>query len=115
MPMNRLSQDHVEAASHTLEPSVESFQTPSEVIVVAHLAGVVREEVKLEGGEKSLTIKIVGPANPEQIARMGYYSHEVVKLYGFTHTIQFPTSVDFSKAKATFKNGMLEVRMPKIK
>ncbi|MDP3742565.1 MAG: Hsp20/alpha crystallin family protein [Candidatus Micrarchaeota archaeon] len=113
MPMNRLSQNHVEAAAHSLEPSVESFQTPTEVIVVAHLAGVVREEVRLEGGEKSLTIKIVGPANPEQIARMGYYSHEVVRLYGFSHTVNFPSAVDFSKAKATFKNGMLEVRMPK--
>ena len=110
--MNRLSQNHVEL-THAFEPSVETFQTSSEVIVIAHLAGVIREEVKLEGGEKSLTIKIVGPANPEQLARMGYYSHEVVKLYGFSHTVNFPASVDFSKAKATFKNNILEVRMPK--
>lgn len=111
--MNRLSQDHV-GVSHALEPSVEFFQTPGEVIVIAHLPGVVKEEVKIEGTEKSVTIKIVGPSNPEQIARMGYYSHEVVKLYGFSHTVNFPTSVNFSGAKATFKHGMLEVRVPKV-
>ena len=111
--MNRLSQDHV-GVSHTLEPSVEFFQTASEIIVIAHLPGILREEVKIEGGEKSVTLKIVGPSNPEQLARMGYYSHEVVKLYGFSHTVNFPASVDFSKAKATFKNSILEVRMPKI-
>ncbi len=114
MNFANLKSREVSDSASGLEPTVESFQTPTEVIVVAHLAGVVREEVKLEGGEKSLTIKIVGPANPEQIARMGYYSHEVVRLYGFTHTVQFTTSVDFSKAKATFKNSILEVRMPKI-
>lgn len=113
MSTNRLSQDHL-VPPHALEPSVESFQTPLEVIVIAHLPGVVKEEVKIEGSEKSVTLKIVGPSNPEQIARMGYYSHEVVRLYGFSHTVNFPTSVDFSKAKATFKNGMLEVRAPKV-
>ena len=112
--MNRLSQDHL-VPSHTLEPSVEFFQTPLEVIVIAHLPGIVKEEVKIEGTERSVTVKIVGPSNPEQLARMGYYSHEVVRLYGFSHTVNLPVKVDFPNAKATFKHGVLEVRVPKIK
>ncbi len=95
------------------EPTVEYFQTRAEVVVVAHLPGVVKEEVKLEGNENSITIKIVGPANPEQLARMGYYSHEVIKMYGYSKTINFTTPINFAQAKATFKHGALEVRIPK--
>ncbi len=111
--MKQLSQD--QPVSRALEPSVEFFQTSGEVIIVAYLPGVVRDEVKVEGSEKSLTVKILGPLDPQQINRMGYYSHEVVKLYGFSHTVNFPVPVDFSHVKATFKNSVLEVRIPKMK
>ncbi len=110
--MNQLAKNDFDTAS-SLEPSFELFQTPFEVIVIAHLPGIVKEEVRIEGSEKDVTIRIVGPADPQQISRMGYYSHEVVKLYGFFRTLAFPATVDFSKAKATFKNSILEVRVPK--
>ncbi|MFH0714121.1 MAG: Hsp20/alpha crystallin family protein [Candidatus Micrarchaeota archaeon] len=99
----------------TLEPSFETFNTATEILIIAHLPGVVKEEVKLSGDEKSLTVKIVGPNDKEQLSRMGYYSHEITRLYGFSKTIVFPAKVDFSRCKATFKHGALEVRMPKIK
>ncbi len=100
--------------AHSLEPVVEQFQTASEAVVIAHLPAVTREEVKIESAGRDLTIKIVGPSDSKQMARMGYYSHEVVKLYGFSKTIFFNFDIDFSKIKATFKHGVLEVRVPKI-
>ena len=110
--MNRSTMNILEAPA--LEPSFESFQTPVDVIVVAHLPSVVKEEVKLSGDEKSITITITGPSDPQQIARMGYYSHEVTRLYGYSKKIEFPTTVNFPAAKATFKHGILEVRIPKV-
>ncbi|MBI4406466.1 Hsp20/alpha crystallin family protein [Candidatus Micrarchaeota archaeon] len=97
------------------EPSLECFETHSEVIVIAHLSGgVLRDEVKLSGNDKQLVFKIVGPSDPQQISRMGYYSHEILSLYGYTKTLSLPAAVNFSQAKAVFKHGILEVRLPKI-
>ncbi len=96
------------------EPSVESFQTASECIVIAHLQGVLRDEVKISFSGNSLTLKITGPSDKEQLARMGYYSHEVSRWYGYEKTVQFPVEVNAAEAKATFKHGVLEVRVPKL-
>ena len=97
--------------SSPFEPTVEVFQTGSEFIVIAHLPGVVREEVKLSFEGNSMKLKIVGPSDKEQLARMGYYSHEVSKLYGYEKIVEFPAEFDAQQAKATFKHGMLEVRV----
>lgn len=99
--------------SSPFEPTVEVFRTASEFIVIAHLPGVVKEEVKLVFEGNSMKLKIVGPSDKEQLARMGYYSHEVSRLYGYEKTVEFPAEFDAAQAKATFKHGVLEVRVKK--
>ncbi len=95
------------------EPSFECFETHGEVVVIAHLSGVLKEEVKISGAGKELVFEIVGPSDPQQISRMGYYSHEILGLYGYKKKIPLPATVNFSHAKAIFKHGVLEIRLPK--
>ncbi len=95
------------------ELSFEQFQTPTEVIIIAYLPSIVKEEIKLEGNSESITIKIVGPSDSRQLARMGYYAHEVTRIYGFSKTFHFTTPVDQTRTKATFKHGVMEIRIPK--
>jgi HSP20 family protein len=48
----------------------------------------------------------------EEVKKEGYYRSE--RSYGsFVRTLELPAEVQTDKAKAAFKNGILEIRLPK--
>jgi len=48
----------------------------------------------------------------EEIKEEDYYRSE--RAFGsFTRTLELPRAVQVEKAKASFKNGVLEIRLPK--
>jgi len=77
------------------EPLVDIIDTDGQVKVVAELPGVERENIKLHGTEKSLTISVDAPQRK-------YYKE-----------VDLPAIVDPKGAKSTYKNGVLEVSMQK--
>jgi len=79
------------------EPLVDVIETDGEVHVVAELPGVEKKDIKLHGTEDLLTISVDTPQRK-------YYKE-----------IQLPTEVDVKKAKTEYKNGVLEVKLPKTK
>jgi HSP20 family protein len=79
------------------EPLVDVIDTNGEIRVVAELPGVEKEEIELHGSEDSLTIIV---NNPER----KYFKE-----------IELPTKVNVKQAKSGYKNGVLEVILPKIK
>ncbi|MEW6675063.1 MAG: Hsp20/alpha crystallin family protein [Nitrospirota bacterium] len=92
-------------------PNVDMYDRKNEIVVKAELPGVEKENIDLKITENNLTIK--GEVKKEEeIKEEDYYSREM--SYGsFTRTIALPSEVDSSKAKATFKNGILEITLPK--
>ena len=96
-------------------PFVDSFETEGEIVVTAELPGVKKEDVKLKVDEKGLGIKVEEKQKREEEKKdKGYYYHSYsARFSGYNEYISFSTPVDASKAKATFKNGVLEVRIPK--
>lgn len=79
------------------EPLVDIFETDDEVHVVAELPGVDKEDIKLHGTEGSLTISVDTPQRK-------YYKE-----------LELPAKVNVKGAKTQYKNGVLEVKLPKIK
>lgn len=77
----------------------------------AELPGVEKDNIDLTITKDSITLK--GEVKKEEeIKEEDYYSCE--GSYGsFTRTIALPVEVDSGKAKATFKNGVLEIVLPK--
>ncbi|MEW6162785.1 MAG: Hsp20/alpha crystallin family protein [Nitrospirota bacterium] len=92
-------------------PNVDMYDRKNEIVVMAELPGVEKENIDLKITENDLTIK--GEIKREEdVKEEDYYSREI--SYGsFARTIALPTEVDSSKAKATFKNGILEIVLPK--
>ena len=74
------------------KPIVDVFEEDGEVVVIAELPGVRKEDIRLNATGDSLEIRAAG----------SFY--KVVKL---------PSRVDPERARATFNNGVLEVRLPK--
>jgi HSP20 family protein len=92
---------------------VDVRETPTEVIVSAEIPGLEKkEDVHITVHDNHLhlsgTIERVGEQKDEHFHRTErYHGH-------FSRTIPLPTSVDDSKAKASYKNGILEVCLPKL-
>lgn len=91
-------------------PAVEVFQRGSELVVRADLPGLRKDDVKVELKDDGIVIQ--GERRREHTEEHGtFYSTE--RSYGsFERWIALPEGAMTDQAKATFKNGVLEVTMP---
>ncbi len=78
-------------------PLVDVFDTDKTVQVVAEMPGIEKQDVELSIDGKELEVKA---------ARGDRSYHELVQL---------PAEVDIESAKATYKNGVLEITLNKVK
>ena len=78
------------------EPLVDIVDLENEIRVIAELPGVAKEEIKLSGTKDLLTISVDTPQRK-------YYKQ-----------IDIPSKIDPKKAKTSYKNGVLEVTLPKM-
>jgi HSP20 family protein len=79
------------------EPLVDVIETDGEVHIVAELPGVDKNDIKLHGTESTLTISVGTPQRK-------YYKE-----------VTLPAKVNVKEAKTQYKNGVLEVTLPKTK
>lgn len=99
------------AEGETISPSIDVYDNKNEIVVKAELPGVEKENIDLTISENSLTIKAESKKD-EEVKDENYYSREI--HYGtYSRTITLPAEIDSSKAKATLKNGILEIVLPK--
>jgi len=92
-------------------PQVETFRRGDKLVVRADLPGLKKEDVNVEVDDGMLTIS--GERSEEhEDNRDDYYRSE--RSYGqFFRSIPLPEGVTGEQCDATFKDGVLEVTMPK--
>src|SRR5437879_2300179 len=91
-------------------PQVEVYQRNNELIVRADLPGMKKDDVSIEVTENDITIS--GERHQEQeTEREGVYRSE--RTYGsFSRTIPLPEGAITDQAKASFRDGVLEITVP---
>lgn len=95
----------------TRGPAIEVYEEKDDVVVKAELPGLKKENLEVNLSNHLLTIK-GERKKEEEVKEKGYYYSE--RSYGsFTRTIEIPKDVQHEKVWATFKDGVLEVRLPK--
>ncbi len=99
------------------EPVSDVFEDEKEVVVTVELPGVKKDELKLNITEDGVSIKVEQKESQHKEEKQnGYYaSYSTSRFSGHAQYVSFPSQVDAAKAKATFKNGVLELRIPKLK
>jgi len=96
-----------------MSPSVDIFEDGDEVVVKAEIPGVKKEDLDVTITDNSLTIS--GEKKQEEKVEKKDF-HRVERSYGsFSRSFRLPENVNGSKAKANFKDGLLEVRLPRTK
>ena len=77
------------------EPLVDVVEANGEIRVVVELPGVEKSDIKLHGTEDSLEISVDTPH------------------YKYYKEVKLPAKVKVKEAKSSYKNGVLEVILPK--
>jgi HSP20 family protein len=106
----RWSSGRRELGAEMWAPDVEVFQKNNELTVRADLPGLKRDEVTVEVTDQAVTIQ--GERKREQQQEQeGIYRSE--RSYGsFWRVIPLPEGAITEQAKATFRDGVLEITMP---
>jgi HSP20 family protein len=100
----------LDLAATRWSPDIEVFERKGEFVVRADLPGMTKDNVKVEVFEGNLMIKGERKEEKEQ-KQKGYYACE--RSYGTFHrAVPLPEGVKADEARATFKDGVLEIAMP---
>src|SRR3990170_8420627 len=91
--------------------AIDSYQTDSEIIIKAPVAGVSPEDVEITFNDDVITIK--GQRQEEKRTEKEDYFLQEVYWGGFSRSYILPVAVDIDKAQAIIKDGLLTVRLPK--
>lgn len=94
-----------------LSPSVDIFEEADGVVVKAELPGMKKEDIDVSLNDEVITLS-GEKKKEEKVEKKGYYRLE--RSFGSFHrSFRLPVGVQADKAKAKFKDGVLEIRIPK--
>jgi HSP20 family protein len=92
-------------------PAVDLFEEKDDIVVKAELPGIEKDNIEVNLTDHTLTIK-GRKKKEEEVKEANYYRSE--RSFGsFIRAVELPREVQADKVKASFKNGVLEVRVPK--
>ena len=92
-------------------PAMDLVETETDFILKADLPGMAESDVHIELEDNVLTISGDRKAEHEE-RKAGYY--RVERSFGsFRRSLTLPEGIDPESVKATFRNGVLEVTVPK--
>ena len=92
-------------------PPVDIFERGDELVIRAELPGLKTEDIEIRVENGNLVLR--GERKHEKETE-DKKVHRLERVYGtFIRRFALPTSVDSSKIAAVYKNGVLEVVLPK--
>jgi len=91
--------------------SVDMFEEGNNLVIKAEIPGMKKEEISIDFAGDTITIS--GEKKSEERTERKDY-HRVERSFGsFSRRLRLPVEIQVDKSQATFKDGVLEIRMPK--
>lgn len=104
----------VRVGAASWSPAVDVWETATEIVVVAELAGVDEKSLAVHFEGRELVIEGNRPERSHG-AHQPIRQHQMELGYGrFERVIPIPVAVDGERIDATQRNGLLEIRCPKL-
>jgi len=92
-------------------PALNIWTNENGLSITAEVPGIKPEDIDISVVGETLTLS--GERYPDGLPEDAQY-HRQERGYGkFSRTIQLPFPVDVNKVEATFKNGVLQVSLPR--
>lgn len=109
-PFARFATGDEDLVSGTWVPPVDVAETQDKILVRAEVPGIRQEDISIEFENGLLTLR--GERKIEKAE--GVTWHRVERIYGnFSRSFTLPRSVDPEKITASYREGILEVEVPK--
>jgi HSP20 family protein len=93
--------------------SVDIIDRDTHIIARAEIPGVDKDDLDINVSDRSLTIK--GKTRHEEEKTEGDIHRREISAGSFLRTVTLPDAVDGRKTTAIYKDGLLELKMPKLK
>ena len=107
-----LDQSFEPAAQASWTPAVDIHEEPKQFVVRADLPGVSPKDIEITAEKGVLALR--GARNFEQKSDDGHYSR-IERVTGkFVRSFSLPENVATDQINAKFKDGVLELTIPKI-
>jgi HSP20 family protein len=99
-------------AERSWKPSMDMIETPEQIIILAEVAGVDKDDLEVEISTKAVRIRAHRPSrrcDPETTFRLAEIQ------YGrFERILFLPGPIDPEIVSAAYANGMLDIRLAKM-
>lgn len=109
MPELSTNEDWMEEYEGQL--AIDVFQQGEEIIIKAPIAGVKAEDIDISINDDAVTIK--GERKKEKETKTDDYYCQECYWGAFSRSVILPVSIAADKAKASFKDGILTIALPK--
>ena len=107
----RAAQPREHVSSQIWSPAVDVYEDQDAIVIKADLPGMNQEEIEVEMNGDTITLQ--GERKFEDEARRDKYVR-VERQYGdFQRSFTIGVPIEADKIKATYRNGILELTIPK--
>jgi HSP20 family protein len=105
---------HHAHATQTWSPSVDMYETDEAIVVLLDLAGVDATQTEVHAELHVLIVR--GMRHERHVSGTERTYHALEIPYGrFERVLRLPSGTDTSAAEATYRDGLLEITVPKRK
>ena len=92
--------------------AIDVYQTENDIVLKSTIAGVKPEDLDITIEEDMVTIK--GSRKKDEEVHMGSYLYQECYWGPFSRSVILPMEIDSEQAQASFKSGVLTIRLPKL-
>lgn len=94
------------------KPQMDIYETPEEIIILAEIAGVNKENLELEISSKA--VRIYGKRGEFPRIENATYRLAEIQYGTFERILFLPSPIDPEIVSASYSNGFLQVRLAKL-
>jgi len=110
--MFRVAKPAYAPSQHIWRPHMDIYETPQEIIVIAEIAGVKKEDIQLEVTSKSL--KIFGKRQEQVLKKGAKYRLAEISYGYFERSLTMPSLIEIDTVIATYADGVLQIKLSKL-
>jgi HSP20 family protein len=108
--LNRMFSSFFEPLNRSWTPAVDIFESGDQVVLKAELPDMKREDITITFENATLTIS--GERKLDETVKREHYQR-LERFYGqFSRSFTLPATIDASRISASYKDGVLTIRMP---
>jgi HSP20 family protein len=93
-------------------PRVDMIDRDTDIVIRAELPGITKEDLDVSMTDDAVTLR--ASVRHEEKEEKGEYYRREMSRGEFQRTLRLPAAVKGEQAKATFKDGILELVLPKM-